>query len=1111
MKLKLPWLLILMLVFSIQFFFAQERTISGEVTSSVDGLPLLGVNIVVKGTSTGAQTDFDGKYSIKASTGQVLVFSFIGFKTLEQVVTAVNVIDVSLEEDISTLDEVIVTGYDRVNKKTFTGAASTIKIEDLKIDGVFDVSRMLEGKIAGVNVQNISGTFGTAPRITIRGSSSVFGNNNPLYVIDGVVQEDIVEQDLEALTSGDASTLISSSIAGVNASDIRKIDILKDASATSIYGARARNGVIVITTKSGNRSTPLKVSYSLEQTIRGIPNYSQYDILNSKETIGILEGLRNQGYLRFPGVGNARFSGVYGILEKQLNSYSAGGFGVANTPEARGRFLRDYELANTNWFKALFNQSISQNHSISFSGGGDKNAFYASLAFLEDPGWTIADRVSRLATNLKNTFYFSDRFNLSLATVASVRKQKAPGTFRREADVVDGQFSRDFDINPFSYALNTSRALRPRDNNGNLEYYTNNWAPFNILEELENNFIDLNVTDIRFQTDISYKITDKISYDFNASARFVNSTREHQIKKNSNVVRAYNSNLTPTIANANIFLYTDPNNPDAIPIPVFPEGGLYIKSDNVLNSFYLRNSFKYGDTFNDKHNVDVLLGQEIRYVDRENSQFTGYGLQFENGYVPFTDPRLLEKIITESDTYFSVGRNRERTVALFGKTTYNFDDKYVFSLTGRYDGSNRQGRSSSSRWLPTGTVSAKWNAIEESFLENSNTLDDLQFRASYGLVATPGSATNALAIFRSEITDRLTPSERETYLNIADLENSELTWEKEYVLNLGFDLALFENRIQLTADVYQKNSFDNIDFVRTSGIGGELFKQGNNADIETKGFEFALTTKNLPEGDFGWTTSLNFSYYDQKITKLQNEPRVIDVVGLQGGQIVGYPGNSLFSFNFDGLNDQGIPTFILPEGSNPVTGVDFQDSDNIADYLVYNGSVIANISGGISNTFKYKDWDLSVLITGAGGNVIRLNPSLDNFYSGTNVFTKSSINRWLFPGDENITNIPKIVDVRDNNTFNNLSRNYNAYNFSTARVANGDFLRMKSISLGYGLNKDIVDKLGLSYFKIKLQGTNLFLLYSDSKLNGQDPEFYGTGGVALPITKQYTISLNIGF
>ena len=771
-----------------------------------------------------------------------------------------------------------------------------------------------------------------------------------------MVQEDIIEQDLADLTSGNASTLIGSSIAGINANDIKKIDLLKDASATSLYGARARNGVVVITTKSGKKSTPLKIRYSTEQTTRDIPNYSQYDILNSKETIAVLKNLRNKGYLTFPDVGNARNSGVYGIIEKKINSYSKDGkFELKNTPEEINKALREYELANTNWFNTLFKRTVSQNHFLSFNGGGENNGFYASLGYLSDPGWTLSDKVDRLTVNLKNTFFFSDKFKLSLASVASVRDQKAPGTFGRQTDAVSGEFSRDFDINPFSYALNTSRALRPRDSQGNLEYYTNNWAPFNILEELDNNFIDLAVKDIRFQADASYKIMDNISYDFSGSARYVTSQNEHQIKENSNVIKAYNANQTSVIGNANIYLYKDPNNSDAVPVPVFPEGGIYIKSDNNLTSYYFRNSLKYEDTFQEKHLLNILLGQDLRYIDRDDNKFTAYGLQYANGYVPFTDYRLLEKIISEGDDYFEVGQERERTIAFFSKFTYGFDEKYIFSVTGRYDGSNRQGKSASSRYLPTGTISAKWNAGQEDFLTAIKpVVNNLQFRTSYGLVATPGNATNALAIFKSEVTSRENPLERETYLDIQDLENSELTWEKQYELNLGIDIGLWNNRISLVAEAYRRDIFDNVDLIRTSGIGGEATKRGNNSDVVTQGIELGLNTKNIVTDDFSWSTNFNFSYYHQKITKLANEPRVIDLVGVEGGNLEGYPINSLFSFDFQGLDKQGFPVVKVPKGKNYLEDIDFQDSDSVLNYLVFNGSVVPNISAGISNTFKYK-------------------------------------------------------------------------------------------------------------------------------------------------------------
>jgi TonB-linked SusC/RagA family outer membrane protein len=1111
MKIKRNVVLTLFLAFTVQIYFAQSKIITGTVSDKTGVLP--GVSVVDKTLNKGVETDFDGKYTIVANVGDVLVFRYLGMKTKEVLVGKSTVLNVLLVDAIDSLDEIVITtGYDKINKKSFTGAASTIKMEEIQIDGVVDVTRMLEGRTPGVTIQNISGTFGAAPRITIRGSSSIFGNNAPLYVIDGVVQEDIVEANLDQLASGNADSLISSSIAGVNADDIKKIDILRDASATSLYGARARNGVVVITTKSGKKSSPLRVSYTSEHTVRDRPSYSQYDILDSKENMSILKELEAKGFLELPNVAQARYGGVYAIMADRTNTYNSetGQFLLENTPESRNRFLQQYELANTNWFKELFRQSLTQNHSLSFTSGGENSAMYASVSFFTDPGWSIAEDVNRLTFNLRNTLYLSDKFNITLTSNASIRQQRAPGTFQRQTDNVSGDVSRDFDINPFSYALNTSRTLRPRDSNGNLEYYRNNWADFNILQETENNYIDLNVRDIRFQIDATYKLTDHITYDFNSAARYVNSVREHNIRENSNVIGAYNANETTIVRDANIFLFTDPENPNATPIPVLPEGGIYTKNDNYLTTYYLRNSFNYNNTFKEKHELNLLLGQELRYVDREVNNFTGYGLQFENGYVPFTDPQILEKIITEGGNYFGINQERERTVAFFGKATYSYDEKYVFSITGRYDGSNRQGQTVSSRWLPTGSVSAKWNAKNEDFFKDSNIISDLSLRGSYGLVASPGSATNAAAIFESIVTDRLIPGDRETFLNIADLQNSELTWEKQYELNIGLDLGLFDNRVFLTADVYFRDIFDNVDLVRTSGIGGQFLKFGNNSDATVNGFELGLTTTNINSGDFKWTSSFNVSYFDQTITRLENTPIALDLVDATGGNVEGFPFNSLFSFNFDGLDERGFPSFILPEGSDPVTGIDFQDSEDITDYLVFEGSVNPNISGGFSNTFKYKNWNLDVLITGSGGNKVRLNPLYSSQYTDLSVFSKDFVNRWVIAGDENTTNIPVIASSQQNATVNNLNLAYNAYNNSTARIADGDFLRMKNIALGYSLNNRVTDKLGLSNLRIRLQATNLFLIYSDSKLNGQDPEFYNTGGVAFPIRRQYTMSLNIG-
>lgn len=1105
--------------------FAQQKTITGVVTDD-QGIPVPSANVTLKDNpQQGTYTNFDGEFTINASSGDVLVISAIGLATKEVPVDAKNEYEISLTTDVSTLDEVVITGFDNVEKRLFTGANSTITAENLKVDGVVDVSRMLEGKAAGVNVQNVTGTFGAAPKITIRGASSIFGDTKPLFVIDGVVQEDIVNLSFAELTSGNANTLIGSSIAGLNANDIQNIEVLKDASATALYGARALNGVVVITTKSGRKETPATINYTLEQTVRDIPRYSQYDILNSQESMSIFKEMENKGYLELANTLQGRYGGVYYGMYDKISTYipETDSYSVINTPESRNQYLRQYEMANTDWFKTLFRQSLTQNHSLSFTGGGKHNSYYASVSFYTDPGWTIADEVKRLTANFKNTFFISDKFNLTLSTKASNRQQEAPGTFGQQNDVVRGEVSREFDINPFSYALNTNRTLRPYDNNGNYEYSWSNWAPFNIIHELDNNYMELNVLDYLFQIDADYDITDDITYNLTASGRYVKSTNEHNVTENSNVAEAYRSDGTTIIRDANIYLYSDPDDPSAVPVSVLPEGGIYNRTDNSLESYYLRNTFNYSKKINNTHDVNVLLGQDLRYIDRESTNFRGWGLQYDKGYVPFTTPGIFDKTLAQGSDYYGLENEFERTVSFFGKATYGYDNRYVISATGRYDGSNRQGQTSSSRWLPTWSVSGKWNAKQESFLRNVNSMNTAQIRASYGLTATAGPATNSLVILRSDITDRYSVNNRENYLEIEELQNNDLTWEKQHEINLGLDLGFFANRISLSTDVYQRKGFDLIDYVRTSGLGGQLVKIGNNADMTTKGIEISLSTKNIVTDDFTWSSILNFSAFDQEVTKLQNQPIAMDLVGNTGGSVVGYPRNSLFSYDFTGLDDRGLPTFNLPAGNNisndpnyNINGANFQARENLLDYLVYEGPTEPNKTAGFSNTFTYKNWSLNVFISASWGNKVRLNPAFRNngassvSFTDLDVFTKDYLNRWQLPGDENITDFPVIPDQRLNSEVSSLGIAYNTYNYSTARVADGGFVRMKNISLSYNFPKTFQDKLGLSNLSLKVLTTNPFLIYSDSKLNGQDPEFFQSGGVAYPITRQYTLSLYLG-
>ena len=1113
MKEKLMYALLCTVLF-FGVAFAQERTVTGVVKDEA-GTPLPGASVLVKGTSHGVATDFDGKYSIKVpNDSAVLVFSQLGSASVEKVVGTAKVINVVLKENVTELKGVVVTGYQEFDRSKFTGNAQTLKADNIKMDGVVDVGRMIEGRAAGVNVQNISGTFGTSPKITIRGGSSIFGDTKPLWVVDGAVQEEVVNLSFEQLASGDASTLVSSAISGINANDIESIEILKDASALSLYGARALNGAVIITTKSGRKNVKTQVNYQLEESVRMIPNYNQYDIMNSQETMDVYQELERKGYFSLSSYTQARYGGAYNIMYRAIDTFNpaTGTFLLENTDAARLAFLRKYEYANTDWFKTLFRPSLTQNHTVSLSGGGENATVYGSVGFFVDPGWTIADRVHRVTGNLKTTYTLSPSVKIGVLTQGSIRTQKAPGTYNRSANTVNGGYDRDFDINPFSYALNTTRALRPYGDDGKYEYYSYNYAPMNILNELANNYMDLNVLEYKIQGDIEVKLAKGLKYNFLGSVRHVKSSNEHSMKEDSNVVGAYRANRTTVIAKANPFLFEDPENPDMIPQVALPNGGIYRLTKNNLQSYYFRNALEYKRLFKDVHDLKVFLGQEYRHTDRDNSFFNGYGYQFARGGTAFTDYRVIQKTIQDNSPYFGKSFTKERGIAFFLQGTYTYDNRYVFAGTANYEGSNQLGRSRSARWLPTWNVSGRWNASNEKFLEDNNTISNLAFRLSYGLIAGLGSASNALAIFKNEVANRYNLSDRENTIYIEALQNSELTWEKVYEANVGIELGLFKNRVNLSLDLYQKNSKDLIDYVRTSGVGGQLVKLANNASMVTKGIELALDTKNIKTDNFSWNTGINFAYFNQEITSLTYRPNVYNLVREVGGNVVGGARNTLYSYDFIGLNNKGLPLFNLLNGATDYSKIDFQSMDNILSYLKKEGPVEPNITGGLSNTFRYKNWELSCLITVAAGNKIRKPDQYSVAYNDLSVFPKEMRNRWINPGDEKVTNIPAIADKRTVNEVGSatLRRVYNAYNYSTERVVDGSFVRMKSIGLSYTFPKDVLDALHVNNFTLRLQATNPFLIYADKNLNGQDPEFFRTGGVAYPVNTQYTFTINLG-
>ena len=1083
------------------------RTISGRLFDS-HGEPLIGASVREVGTKAGTVTDVNGHYELhNVSDDAVLEYTYIGMKPYRRKASD-KPTDIILEDDANTLGDVVVTGMQTMDRRLFTGASTKIDANDAKLDGVADISRSLEGRAAGVSVQNVSGTFGTAPKIRVRGATSIYGSSKPLWVVDGVIMEDVSDVSADALSSGDAETLISSAIAGLNADDIESFQILKDGSATSIYGARAMAGVIVVTTKKG-KAGQAHIGYSGEFTSRLIPSYSQFNILNSQDQMSIYKEMKDKGWLNISDVLNGSDYGVYGKMYELINTYDAsnGQFGLPNIEESRNAYLQQAEYRNTNWFKELFSNAISQNHSVSLSGGTQKSSYYVSMSAMIDPGWYKDSKVNRYTLNANVQHHILDNLTLNLTGAGSYRKQKAPGTLSQDVDVVTGKVKRDFDINPYSYALNTSRVLDPDT------YYHTNYAPFNILHELATNYIDLNVVDTKFQAELKWTPLNHVDLSALGAVKYAATSQEHRVLDDSNQAQAYRAMPNSIVRDANKLLYTDPANPHALPISVLPEGGIYQRTDNRMLSYDFRATAAYRNTFNKIHIVNLFGGMETNGINRERTWFNGWGMQYKEGEIPFYTYQFFKKSIEENTTYYNMYNTRSRTAAFFANGTYSYKGRYNINGTIRYEGTNKLGKSRSARWLPTWNISGSWNTSEEKWFQPTfkNWLTTLTLKASYSLTADRGPAdyTNSTVILNAYTPYRLFSSDKESGIQITQLENSELTYEKKHELNLGLDAGFLNNRINVTLDIYWRNNYDLIGPVNTEGVGGEIIRFANMASMRSHGEELSISTHNIRTRNFNWDTNFIYSHTKNKVTDLMANASMIDLVQGNGFAKQGYPVRALFSIPFEGLNKYGEPTFLTEKGDVTAYDINFQERTN-TDYLKYEGPTDPTYTGSLGNIFTYKNFKLNIFVTYSFGNVVRLDPVFSATYNDLSSMTKDFKNRWMAPGDEDHTNVPAILSYRQYRDNAQLTYGYNAYNYSHERIAKGDFIRMKEIALSYDFPHTLLSSTKLSDLSLKLQATNLFLIYADKKLNGQDPEFMNAGGVASPMPRQFTLTLKFG-
>lgn len=1054
--------------------------------------PMPGVNILFKGTLQGTVTGVNGEFSLNRPAGaSVVVVSMIGYKTREIEIGNKTEITVELEPDVKKLDEVVVTGYQTVDKRTFTGSVSKIDVDQISQAGTGDVGKMLQGAVAGVSVENVSGTFGTKSKIRIRGNSSISGNQEPLWVIDGVVLDDPVNVNPNQLYSGDANTLLSSAISGINPDDIEDIQILKDASATAMYGTQAVNGVIVVTTKRGKKGRTT-INYRNNFTVTMKPTIADFNVMNSKERMEFSEEMYQKNLMDFTDL-NQKY-GAYGLLLSRMS----------NREITWDQFDESVQMAktyNTDWFKVLFRNSLVQEHSLSMSSGNEKQQFYMSAGYYHDNGQVNNQNTDRFTANLKGTFNINKVVSVTANLYGSARNQRVFGT--QDASEYNGVVSRSFDINPYNYAMNTSRAMRPYKENGEYEYYLSRYAPFNILDELDNNFIDIKSREIKFQVDLNLQITPKLTFWGIASGRLTNSYSEHIATEKSNIALAYRAEEAKW---NNGLLFNDPDDASQYPVTVLPRGGI-VQTDNVLGEFYTaRGSFNWKNVYG-LHSFDFMAGTEARAKNYRTDYYKGYGYEYLKGMVSSPVYTALKRDqYTNSAPYYQKGKEMTREVSFFANLAYTLNSKYNFTFSIRSDGSNRLGKSERFRFLPIWVVGASWNFDRENFLREAGWLDYLKIRSSYGLRGNVSGLGSPDMLAYYNTTSRFDQTANESYIKIYSPDNPRLQWEKEHMFNAALEFGLFE-RIGLTVEYYNRRNYNLIGYVPASRVSGFTTRTINWASMRNQGYEVTLNTTNIKLKNFDWKTIFTFGYNNNKVLDLDIWTTVSILSNDRGYAVKGRPLTGLYSFRYAGLTHDGLPLFYNEKNEKTNTINPYSQQHSM---LKYEGSRDPLGSGGLTNTFSYKGLNLSVLFTYSFGNKIRLNPLISYYYDDVSALSAGLTKRWTTPGDEYHTNVPRIFDkeTRDRLTLASADPVL-LYNRSNIRTADGSFIRLKSITLSYNLPIRWMKTLHIQSAQLRAQAQNL-VLWADKKLKGQDPEALITG-VGIPSPKTASIGLSINF
>ncbi len=1058
--------------------------------------PLLGATIKVQGKAQGVITDESGYANIWVAKGTAIQISYVGMKPQILTIKKNYKGDIVLQDEHTDLEQVVITGYTRTTKKRITGSVATLSSGDLKVTPAANIDQLLQGKMTGVDVKNVSGRPGEVAKVRIRGTNTITGNAEPLWVVDGVpLQRDIPKIESSRIKSEDLSEIFANGISGINPNDIASVTVLKDASATAIYGSRAAGGVIVITTKRGEAGR-LRVNYSSNISLLTSPPRG-LNLMNAKEKLAWEEELWQEFSVKgFASGGHYPVIGRVGQIRSGYGRYKGW---AKETQDAEIKRLGE---ETTDWTKHIFRQGFSHSHYLSLSGGTQQNTYYVSLGHDNNQGLLRGNDYNRYSTSVKLDMRPNERLKIGLSLDMSMQRSLSPALF------VD-PFKYAYFANPYERPYNadgsyssdeTFYALRASNGISDIQTPPNG---FNILREMNETSNESNNYSATAIATLSYRILPQLNFEGFASYGYVSNQADNIQGKETQaawVDRTFGDGPTTKRTYGSI---------------------LQTASSN--KSYNLRAQLNFSNTFGKKHYLSSLLGTELRgqYGKSIFEKRYGYDPVSGNSSTPVYNSQgtpstsNLEDYARIVDALSGQSISETRFASFYFSTDYAFDRRYIASFTARLDGSNSFGRKE--QFNPTGSLGLSWNVDQERFFEGLKpAFSSFTLRTALGYTGNINRSVFPELVMDYRTSFRKTEDETYRMGWIKKAPNPKLRWEKTRDFKLGLEMGFLKDRLRFSAEFYDRRTRDAVSSLRVPEYNGFASQTYNTSEILNQGWEFSLYASILRSKDWSISTNLNLSYNRNELLKFDTDSQ-----GLSAGTVVGYPLGAIFSGRVQGIDKRlGIYSYI------PRTDAIFEsvaDRERRENYLFYLGTGSAPIHGGYSINITHKNLSLNIggsyslgaIVTREinnvasynklGGSVTETPPTQENdlYVNHLNV-DRSATQRWTASNPRTDAK-PRIIDAYGD--FLGLANYVPNRSESITRASmfeSASYFKVGSASLSYAFPNKITKFLGISSLTTSFTVNNLLIL---TDYSGLDPE---TPGAVYPIGRSYMFGLSLG-